>query len=187
MQKVRKLLQFYNNLLTNDKYLDDSYVHDELIEGIKKVLKIALDGSGIPVDEDSTIEDYVNLIRKEQVEIFYVLPLHLCTDKSTNQELLLLLNVCMICLERFTLDDKKLITSKNGYDFFGNAHYILCTSDKFKGIKFICCMNVENFENEILTNVSAVCDLAKDSREEVTSILLNHVREGRSECREIHK
>lgn len=153
MKKIEKMLAFYSKVITDSSMLSDEYVRDELLRGIHLTLLKVLEGAGIKVNENATLKECIEVIKKSDLDVFNVLPLSVCNNYCTNSQLLSILKSCFICADKYTIENKELIMTSNGYKFYANANYILATKSDQPNIIFIGYRKDENFKAVMVDNL----------------------------------
>lgn len=153
MKKIEKMLAFYSKVITDSSMLSDEYVRDELLRGIHLTLLKVLKGAGIKVNENSTLKECIEIIKKSDLDVFNVLPLSICNSYCTNSQLLSILKSCFICADKYTIENKELIMTSGEYKFYANENYVLANKTNQPKIIFIGYRKDENFKAIMVDNL----------------------------------
>lgn len=179
MDKIKQILNFYNKVVTDKNYCNDPYVRGELLEGIRLTLIKALKGANVTVKDSETLANCIELITENKLPVFDVLPLAICNEPCSNNQLLMILNSCVICVGRYTIEDKDLLITcdNNNYKIYADSSYILATKESTHEIILLGCRKEVTIASDLLVNIQEKLPLAIEDACDLHSEILKRLEE----------
>lgn len=145
MYNYDEIIKVYTIVLKDSSLNHSVYVRNELKKAMKDLLCELLKINKIPFEEDADFKAIVGIIKKSDIDVFNSLPYEFCVNQGTsNQDFIAIFRVCLVCFDKFRVDNKELIVTTFRYKVYANANHCILI-DRVDESKFISqCLKAEN-------------------------------------------
>ena len=145
MYNYDEVMKVYTIVLKDTSFSHSIYVRKELKKAMKELLCELLKLNSISFKEDANLKDITEIIKKSDIDVFNSLPYESCINSDrSNQDFITIFRVCLVCFDKFRVDNKELIVTTFRYKVYANSNHCILIDSSDDGKRISQCLKVEN-------------------------------------------
>ena len=119
-----EIINVYTLVLMEESFHNSSYIRKELKNATNELLRELLKLNKVQFDENAEFKEIIKCVKGSNIDVFNILPYELCTrEGSYNKDLLKIFRICVICFDKYRVDNKDLIVTTFQYKVYANRNH----------------------------------------------------------------
>ena len=181
MDKYEEILAVHSNFLAKEQRNYSNYVREELIKCLRNMLEDILNFNNPNKQDNLELVEIISKMKTSNIDVFNILPFATSLEAGkSNNDLLVLINVCLACADKFRLDNKEFIVTAAKYKAYANNNFCILV-DKFTEHRMVSqCLRSVDWEGEFVYKIRKFFDVPEEFEATKDVIILKErmIKEG---------